>query len=121
MAPIDTKADDLKELVRKLEQRVHSLERKLAGDDQKPPVDGMRMILIGPPGAGKGTQAPNIKEKYCVCHLVSCSHLPIASIADEPQATGDMLRAQVAKKTPVRTLSKLPELRTNACGHFTCE
>lgn len=32
---------------------------------------------------GKGTQAPNIKEKYCACHL----------------ATGDMLRSQVAKKT----------------------
>jgi len=38
---------------------------------------------MGPPGAGKGTQAPKIKEKYCVCHL----------------ATGDMLRSQVAKKT----------------------
>jgi adenylate kinase len=41
------------------------------------------MILMGPPGAGKGTQAPRIKEKYCACHL----------------ATGDMLRSQVAKKT----------------------
>jgi adenylate kinase len=41
------------------------------------------MILMGPPGAGKGTQAPRIKERYCICHL----------------ATGDMLRAQVAKKT----------------------
>lgn len=45
----------------------------------------LRMILIGPPGAGKGTQAPLIKEKYCVCHL----------------ATGDMLRAAVAAKTPL--------------------
>ncbi|KAJ3274359.1 Adenylate kinase 2, mitochondrial [Borealophlyctis nickersoniae] len=34
---------------------------------------------MGPPGAGKGTQAPKIKDKYCVCHL----------------ATGDMLRAAV--------------------------
>lgn len=32
---------------------------------------------------GKGTQAPNLKEKYCACHL----------------ATGDMLRSQVAQKT----------------------
>ncbi|KAL2911923.1 adenylate kinase [Polyrhizophydium stewartii] len=34
---------------------------------------------MGPPGAGKGTQAPRIKETYCVCHL----------------ATGDMLREAV--------------------------
>ncbi|CAG8497031.1 6487_t:CDS:2 [Funneliformis mosseae] len=41
------------------------------------------MVLMGPPGAGKGTQSPRIKEKYCICHL----------------ATGDMLRSQVAAKT----------------------
>ncbi|RIB29553.1 adenylate kinase-domain-containing protein [Gigaspora rosea] len=41
------------------------------------------MVLMGPPGAGKGTQSPKIKEKFCVCHL----------------ATGDMLRSQVAAKT----------------------
>lgn len=28
--------------------------------------------------AGKGTQAPNIKDKYCVCHLV-CSNSLIPS------------------------------------------
>jgi len=38
------------------------------------------IILIGPPGSGKGTQAPIIKEKYSLCHL----------------ATGDLLRAAVA-------------------------
>lgn len=25
---------------------------------------------------GKGTQAPNIKDKYCVCHLVRSNRLP---------------------------------------------
>lgn len=86
MAPIETKADDLKELVRALEARVHALEQKIPGGDKKTTVtDGVRMLLIGPPGAGKGTQAPRIKEKYCVCHL----------------ATGDLLRAQVARKTPL--------------------
>lgn len=83
MAPIqDRVVDDLKSLVNKLESRVAELEAKLAGGDA-PSTGGVRMILMGPPGAGKGTQAPKIKDKYCVCHL----------------ATGDMLRAQVAKKT----------------------
>lgn len=41
--------------------------------------------LLWKPYPGKGTQAPKIKEKFCVCHL----------------ATGDMLREQVTKKTPL--------------------
>ncbi|KAJ2648351.1 adenylate kinase [Coemansia sp. RSA 1250] len=40
----------------------------------------LRMVIMGPPGSGKGTQAPRIAEKFCACHL----------------ATGDMLRAAVA-------------------------
>ncbi|KAK7082900.1 Adenylate kinase 2, mitochondrial [Halocaridina rubra] len=41
---------------------------------------GIKAVLLGPPGSGKGTQAPKLKERYCVCHL----------------ATGDLLRAEVA-------------------------
>eukprot|EP00054_Salpingoeca_dolichothecata_P031496 m.263711 g.263711 ORF g.263711 m.263711 type:complete len:224 (-) comp27148_c0_seq1:146-817(-) len=50
----------------------------------------LRAVLIGPPGAGKGTQAAKIKEKFCLCHL----------------ATGDMLRAAVAAGTPMGKAAK---------------
>ncbi|KAJ5216776.1 adenylate kinase cytosolic [Penicillium chermesinum] len=86
MAPItDDVVSGLKDTIGKLEARVVELEGRLVNGDKKPKslTEQMRIILMGPPGAGKGTQAPNIKEKYCVCHL----------------ATGDMLRSQVAKKT----------------------
>ncbi|KAK8488947.1 hypothetical protein V6N13_060933 [Hibiscus sabdariffa] len=49
-----------------------------------------RLILIGPPGSGKGTQSPIIKDEYCLCHL----------------ATGDMLRSAVAAKTPLGVKAK---------------
>jgi len=45
----------------------------------------MKMIFIGPPGAGKGTQAERIVQKYNVAHL----------------STGDMLRAARDAKTEI--------------------
>ncbi|KAF2463639.1 adenylate kinase-like protein cytosolic [Lindgomyces ingoldianus] len=86
MAPIQDQAiNDLKSHISRLEARIAELEGRMTGGggSTAAQLEGVRMILMGPPGAGKGTQAPKIKEKYCVCHL----------------ATGDMLRAQVAKKT----------------------
>lgn len=49
-----------------------------------------RVILVGPPGGGKGTQAPRLKEEFCLCHL----------------ATGDMLRAAVAAGTEMGRKAK---------------
>ncbi|KAF7719220.1 adenylate kinase [Penicillium ucsense] len=87
MAPItDDVVSGLKDTIGKLEARVVELEGRLTGASSSKPMsmsEQIRVILMGPPGAGKGTQAPNIKDKYCACHL----------------ATGDMLRSQVAKKT----------------------
>lgn len=56
---------------------------------------------------GKGTQAPNIKERFSCCHLVRIAYkekqILIGTFGDSNccQATGDMLRSQVAKKTPL--------------------
>ena len=50
----------------------------------------MKLILLGPPAAGKGTQAENIVEKYSLAHI----------------STGDMLRAEIALKTPLGLKAK---------------
>ncbi|RXW13207.1 hypothetical protein EST38_g12649 [Candolleomyces aberdarensis] len=75
----------LKSLVSQLNEKIAALEAKPKGPATPTPAQQLRTILIGPPGAGKGTQAPKIRDEFCVCHL----------------ATGDMLRDQVEKKTPL--------------------
>jgi adenylate kinase len=50
----------------------------------------MRIILFGPPGSGKGTQAKLLAEKFQVPHI----------------STGDLLRESVLKKTPLGLKAK---------------
>lgn len=66
-----------------------------------------RLILVGPPGCGKGTQSPKIKAEHCLCHLATVRFLPTRvrkRLASSPSnrsfAQGDMLRAAVKAGTP---------------------
>ena len=50
----------------------------------------MRLILLGPPGAGKGTQAANIVEQYNLPHI----------------STGDIFRANIKENTDLGKKAK---------------
>ncbi len=50
----------------------------------------MRMLLIGPPGAGKGTQAARVADRYGIPAI----------------STGDIFRANVARETPLGLQAK---------------
>ena len=49
-----------------------------------------KLLIMGPPGAGKGTQAANIVDKYGVCHI----------------STGDMFRSAIKNGTAMGKLAQ---------------
>ena len=50
----------------------------------------MRLLIMGPPGAGKGSQAELIAKHYSIPHI----------------STGDMFRKAISEKTPTGLLAK---------------
>lgn len=62
----------------------------MRGSSSDGPVRQVRLILLGPPGAGKGTQARRLAKELGVPHI----------------ATGDILRRAVAAKTPLGLKAK---------------
>lgn len=50
----------------------------------------LKIVLLGPPGAGKGTQAKFISDKCCVPHI----------------STGDIFRKNISEKTPLGVKAK---------------
>ncbi len=50
----------------------------------------MKIVLFGAPGAGKGTQAVRIAQKYSIPHI----------------STGDIFRANMKEKTPIGIIAK---------------
>ncbi|MEM4586802.1 MAG: nucleoside monophosphate kinase, partial [Desulfurococcaceae archaeon] len=50
----------------------------------------MKAVIIGPPGAGKGSVAEYFKSKYCIPHL----------------STGDVFRAEISRETELGRIAK---------------
>jgi adenylate kinase len=68
----------------------HPLRRRLRAPAQAAEARSMRMALLGPPGAGKGTQGARLATHFGSPHI----------------ATGDIFRANMTKSTPLGRMAQ---------------
>jgi adenylate kinase len=68
----------------------HPLRRRLRAPAQAAEARSMRMALLGPPGAGKGTQGARLATHFGIPHI----------------ATGDIFRANMTKSTPLGRMAQ---------------
>ena len=69
---------------------LEDLRRELTRRENCEKMPKKNIILLGPPGSGKGTQSNRIVHDFCYCQL----------------STGDLLRDHVANKTPLGVRAK---------------
>jgi len=69
---------------------IDQLNNELKRRNQCEKMPKKNIILLGPPGSGKGTQSSFIINDFCYCQL----------------STGDLLREHVSKKTPAGVKAK---------------
>ncbi|VDM31975.1 unnamed protein product [Hydatigera taeniaeformis] len=78
----------------------------LTRNDEVENASKTNLILIGPPGCGKGTQASRLMKKYEVCHL----------------STGDMLRATTSSGSELGDkIKKIMEAGQLVSDDIVCE
>jgi adenylate kinase len=69
---------------------LEQLRREITRRESCEKMPKRNLILLGPPGSGKGTQAGFLLNDFCYCQI----------------STGDLLREAVAKKTPAGVKAK---------------
>ncbi len=78
----------------------------------------MKIIMLGAPGAGKGTQAQMICDKYNIPHI-STGDLFRSNIKNGTELGKKANSADVYSKTDIQNMSYITMDNVSACGYLT--